>query len=611
MNVFDVHVIQMSAVFALSVGALLLYASERLSYELTSLLILSGLVLLFQLFPIEQMTLGLLFAGFGNPALIAVLGLLVIGQGLATTGALGRGAWVLLKLTRGSAAGSVALSLVVVAVVSAILNNTPVVLIFIPIMQSLAEKLGHGPGRTMMPLSFAAILGGMTTLLGSSTNLLVSGTLVALGEAPLKMFDFFVPGSLLAAVGLVYLLFIAPRLLPDRAISGPRLLVSAKQFVAQITIGEGSRLVGEESNLGVFAALPEITVLMIQRGERAILPPFDDVTLQVGDLVVVAATRKTLTETLHGDPHLLHPEIPEPLADEGQQEERPWTTGDQVMAEVMVPPDSPMVGRTLERIGFRYRHGCIVLGIERRSRMLRRRITQIPLEAGDVLLIQGRNQDVRALRGNRDVLLMEWSAAALPSVHHAKRAIAIFACVILVASTGVMPIAAAAIMGAAAMLATGVLGLREATRALDSRIVMMVATALALGEALQVTGGARFLAGQMLWLLDGSNPATILSALYLMVALLTNLVTNNAMAVLFTPIAINIALGLGLPPEPFAIAVLLGANCSFASPMGYQTNLLIMVPGHYRFSDFVKVGLPLLFLLWIVFSLFAPGYYGL
>ncbi len=607
----DVHIIQMSVVFALCAGGLYLYASERASYELTSLLVLSALVVLFEVLPVEGMGLGRLLAGFGNPALIAVLALLVVGQGLATTGALGRGAWVLLRLTRGNAAGSVALSLVVVAVVSAFLNNTPVVLIFIPIMQALAEKLGHGPGRTMMPLSFAAILGGMTTLLGSSTNLLVSGTLVTLGEAPIGFFDFLIPGSLLAVVGLLYLLFVAPRLLPDRAGGGPQLPVSGKQFVAQVTIGDGSRLIGARSKLGVFESLPEITVLMIQRGERAILPPFDDVTLQTGDLVVVAATRKTLTEALHDEPQLLHPDTPGPDTDEQREDARSWAPGDQVMAEVMVPPASPMVGRTLERIGFRYRHGCIVLGIERRSRMLRRRITEIPLEAGDVLLIQGRDSDIKALRNNRDVLLMEWSAAALPSVHHAKRAIAIFLCVVAAAASGVLPIAAAAVMGAAAMLATGVLGLREATRALDSRIVMMVAAALALGESLQATGGAGFLAGQMLALLDGSDPATILSALFLLVALLTNLVTNNAMAVLFTPIAIGIANGLGVPVEPFAIAVLLGANCSFASPMGYQTNLLVMVPGHYRFSDFVRAGLPLLFLLWVVFTVFAPGYYGL
>jgi di/tricarboxylate transporter len=216
-----------------------------------------------------------------------------------------------------------------------------------------------------------------------------------------------------------------------------------------------------------------------------------------------------------------------------------------------------------------------------------------------------------ALRGNRDVLLMEWSAATLPALRYAKRASAIFLGVVVLAATGAVPIVVAAVTGAAAMMLSGALGLREATRALDSRIVMLVAAALALGEALQATGGAVFLADGLLAPLDGSHPAVILSALFLLVALMTNLVTNNAVAVLFTPVAISAAQSLGVSVEPFAVAVLLGANCSFASPIGYQTNLLVMVPGHYRFMDFIKTGLPLAVVLWLAFSLFAPWYYGL
>lgn len=603
--------IQMTAVFLLIACALALYASERLSYELSSLLVLSALLLLFHFMPVEGLTQGLLLSGFANPALIAVLALLVIGQGVAATGILGRAAWGLLKLTRGHAAASIALSLLVVAAVSAFLNNTPVVLIFIPIMQSLAERLGHGPGLTMMPLSFAAILGGMTTLLGSSTNLLVSGTLSAIGQAALGFFDFFVPGAMLAFIGLLYLLFVMPRLLPDRGGEGNVLPLSTKQFVAQITVDPDSSLVGQRANFGVFTSLPQITVLMIQRREHAFLPPFEDVELAPGDVVVVAATRKSLTEVLADDLELLVPDIPATDSQKEQHREQPWTTGEQTIAEAMVPPNSPLVGRTLERIGFRYRYRCIVLGIERRSRMLRRRITEIPLEGGDVLLIQGRDEDIKALRGNRDVLLMEWSAAALPSVRNAKRAFAVFACVVLVAATGLLPIAIAAVAGATAMVALGVMSLREAFRALDSRIIMLVATALALGEALQYTGGATFLAELLVDVLDESHPAFAMSGLFLLVAVMTNLVTNNAVAVLFTPIAVGMALRLGAPVEPFAITVLLGANCSFASPIGYQTNLLVMVPGRYRFIDFVKAGLPLLAILWVTFSLFAPWYYGI
>jgi di/tricarboxylate transporter len=552
-----------------------------------------------------------ILAGFANPALITVLALLVIGDGLSRTGALGQGAWLLLRAMRGHALASIALALVTVLAVSAFLNNIPVVVIFIPIMQALAERLGRGAGRYMMPLSFAAILGGMTTLIGSSTNLLVSGMLVELGERPFGFFDFTVPGLVLALSGLVYVMFVAPRLLPDREPPHGTLPVSGRQFVAQIRVVPESGLVGAESNLGVFPDLPDITVLTIQRGERLLLPPFEEIALEVEDVVVVAATRKTLTGFLKGGSRLLHPEIPEPTAEPYRDGERPWASGGQTLAEVMVPPGSPMVGRTLERIGFRYRHDCIVLGIERRSRMLRRRITELALEAGDVLLIQGRNEDVLALRGNRDVLLMEWSAAALPELHYAKRAAFIFLCVVLAAASGAVPIVVAAATGAAAMVLSGALGMREALRALDFQIVLTIAAALALGEAMQETGGADYLAGVLLHLLGGASPTVVLSTFFLLVGGLANIISTKATAVLFTPIAVGIAHALGIPAGIFAVAVVFAANCSFASPIGYQTNLLVMVPGRYRFVDFVKAGLPLLFILWLVFSLFAPWYYGL
>jgi len=610
-------VFQMTAVFILIAVALAFYATEKLSFELTSLAVICALLLLFHFTPVpgpdglNRMGPERILSGFANPALVTVLALLVIGDGLSRTGALGQGAWFLLRATRGRAAASIGLALIAVLTVSAFLNNIPVVVIFIPIMQALADKLGQGAGRYMMPLSFAAILGGMTTLIGSSTNLLVSGMLLELGQRPFGFFDFTVPGVVLALSGLAYVMLVAPRLLPNREAPLGTLPVSGRQFVAQIRVTENSSLVGEPSNLGVFPGLPDITVLMIQRDERTLMPPFEDVALAADDVVVVAATRKTLTETLANDSRLLHPDIPDPAVPSEHEDEQRWTTGGQTLAEVMVPPSSPLVGRTLERIGFRFRYHCIVLGIERRSRMLRRRITEIPLEAGDVLLIQGRNDDVLALRGNRDVLLMEWSAAALPELHYAKRASVIFLCVVGAAASGALPIVLAAVAGAAAMVLSHAVSMREAVRALDFQIILTIAAALALGEAMEETGGADFLASFLLQQLDGAPPAVVLSAFFLLVGALSNVISTKATAVLFTPIAVGIAHGLGVPVEVFAVAVVFAANCSFASPIGYQTNLLVMVPGHYRFVDFVKAGLPLLVLIWVAFSLFAPWYYGL
>jgi di/tricarboxylate transporter len=610
----------MWAIFAVIVAALVLYTLERIPLVLTSLGVICTLAVLFHFVPVIDGTganrLGAkqLLAGFANPALLAVVGLLVMGQGLAATGVLERGAGLVLRLARGHALLALALVLITVLAVSGFLNNTPVVVIFIPIMQTLSERLDRSPSRMMMPLSFAAILGGMTTLIGSSTNLLVSGTLVEMGRPGFGFFDFTLPGVVLAVVGLVYLVTIAPRLMPSRALLTTALTGGGRQFIAQISVTEGSRFDGLAPLGGYFPQLVEVTLRILQRGEHAFVPPFDDeLTLVPGDILVVAATRKALTDLVGDETDLLHPDLgdePEGKA-EAEDEPRPWQAGSQTLVEVMVTPTSRLIGRTLEQIGFRYHTHCIVVGLQRQSRMIRSRITEIRLAGGDVLLIQGREEDIAALRGNPDVLLIEWSAADLPSVHHARRALAIFGAVIATAALGILPISIAALSGAGLMLAANVLNIRQAGRAIDRNVVMMIAAALALGLAMQETGGADFLAVVLLESAGDFGPASVLSGFFLLVAVLSNLINAKATAVLFTPIAVSIATGLGVPVEPFAVAVVFAANCSFASPVGYQTNLLVMAPGNYRFLDFTRAGAPLVIVVWLAFSLFAPWYYGL
>ncbi len=606
----------MWATFAIILATLVLYALERLPLAVTSLAVICVLMALFQASPLPDEAgrnlLGpeRLLAGFAAPALLAVVALMVMGEGLVQTGVVERGAGMLIVMARGHALAATALSLLVVLVISAFLNNTPVVVIFIPIMQALSERLRHSASYLMMPLSFAAILGGMLTLIGSSTNLLVDSELTGLRGVGFEFFEFTVPGLVLAGVGLVFAVLVAPRLLPDRAPLASALGAGGKQFIAQITVAPKSKLVGTKAVGGVFPALEDVTVRLIQRGERAIVPPFEDLELLAGDVLVVAATRKALTEAVRGETGLLHPDVVV-VDDNGDDAEPPEAPGEQLLAEVMVTPASRLIGQALEQIGFRYRFGCIALGIGRRSRMIRSRMTQIRLEAGDVLLIQGHRSDIRALRANPDILLMEWSAADLPSVHHVKSAMVIFAGVIMAAASGLTPIVVAALFGAALMLLLGVLNVRQAGRAIDRNVVMMIAAALALGAALQETGGARFLADTMLVLAGDAGPAVVLSGFFLLVAVLANVISTKATAVLFTPIAFVMAGGLGVPAEPFAVAVLFGANCCFASPVGYQTNLLVMGPGHYRFTDFARAGAPLVILVWLAFSFFAPWYYGL
>ena len=612
---------QMWVVFALIVGALAFYIRERASMELTSLGIICVLLVFFHYFPMTDLdgqptvTPARILQGFANPALIAVLALLVLGQGMVHTGVLDRGATFLLGVTRGRGGLmlTLILLLVVVAAVSAFMNNIPVVVIFIPIIQALSARYRRSASKLMIPLSYAAVFGGMTTLIGSSTNLLVNSALIEMKVAPFGFFDFSLPGLVMAVVGLAYVIFIAPYLLPDRTGVVDHLgNGGGKHFIAQLTISDNSDLVGKAAAGGIFPGLANKTVRMIRRGSDTILPPFEDYVGQAGDVLVVAATRAALTRTLSNNPESLHPDLegshPESVTDDDAAR---WKEGDQVIAEVMVAPGSGYIGRTLPQIGFRYRSHCIVLGIQRRSRMIRTQLTDIRLEAGDVLLVQGQADDVSQLRISRDVVLLEWSASDVPTLKRAKRAGMIFFAVVGLAATGILPIVVSALCGAAAMVMVGVLNVRQAFRAVDPKIVTTISAALALGVALQETGGATYLAGHLVLSLEGAPVSVILSLFFLLVAGLSNVISTKTAAVLFTPVAVDIAVQLGTSPVPFAIAVIFAANCSFASPLGYQTNLLVMGPGHYKFTDFVRAGVPLIFLMWGVFSLVMPMFFAL
>ena len=609
----------MWATFAVILAALVLYAAERLALEVTSLGIICALLLLFHFNPIVgadgQNLLGAetLLAGFANPALLTVVALLVMGAGLARTGVLEAGAGLLFRYGRGHDAIAPAIAFVAVLAVSGFLNNTPVVVIFIPIMQGLADRLGQPSSKLLMSLSFAAILGGMTTLIGSSTNLLVSGALVGLGESSFSFFQFFVPGTILAVVGVLYVIFFARYLLPDRALLTSAVAGGGRQFMAELHVQPGSKFDGMKPRGGFFPDLKDLILRVIVRDGLSYVAPFEDrFQMMPGDTIVVAATRPALIEALKGEPAQFHPQLGQDWeqfeTEEGHQR---WQVGNQVLTEAMITPESRLIGQNLEQIGFRYRYHCVALGIQRRSQMIRARVTEIRLEAGDVLLLQGRQEDINALRGNPDILLVEWTAIDIPAVHHARSTLLIFAAVIASAASGMVPIAVASLCGAGLMLVTGVLNIRQASRAIDRTIVMMIAAALALGASLQATGGAQFLADAMLAVVGGAAPAVVLSAFFLLVAILANLISTKATAVLFTPIAVSIAHGLNVPPEAFVVAVVFAANCSFASPIGYQTNLLVMAPGNYRFADFVRVGTPLLIIVWLTFSLVAPWYYGL
>ncbi|MBU1174468.1 MAG: SLC13 family permease [Alphaproteobacteria bacterium] len=589
--------------FAVIAAALVFYAMEWASIEIVSLGAIVLLMAVAAFAPGVDFTPEDLLLGFSNPALVTILSLLIVGQGLIQTESLARLTEALSNLWPKHPTRVVALALFIAAAISSVVNNTPVVVVFMPVLAAVLTRRNLSASHYMMPLSYVTILGGMTTVLGSSTNLLAAGIAQKAGVHSVTLLSFAVPGLAMALAGGLYAFFVVPRLLPHTAEtqSGTR---RSTQFITEIHLGPEHPLVGDHTVAGMFPKLTNMTVRAVKRGRIDFLPPFDDITLKPGDTLIIAATRDTLTEAIRTW-HMLdvHTGAVSGMDDDDDD-------ANLILCESLVPPGSRLINNGIDQAGFMAQHGVLILGVERRSRMPRQLLSELRLEAGDVLLIAGRPKALERMRGLQDLVVLEWSADEVKPTGRTARAWTIFAATIIAIASGLVPIVAAAIAGAFAMIVSGCLNVRQAGRALDRRVIMLVGASIAMATAMEATGGADAVAGLAVSLLSGQSPAVYMAGLFLVVAVLTNVLSNNATAVLFTPVAIATAAQLGIDPLPFVVSVILGANASFATPIGYQTNLLVMGAGHYRFRDFVLVGSPLVLLVWIVFCLVAPWYYG-
>ncbi|EKF20270.1 SLC13 family permease [Nitratireductor pacificus] len=599
----DFHLWATYAIIALTVAA---YVSERFTLELVAMGSLVAFLALFALLPYDGgggLQAEELLLGFANPALATVLALLIVGQGLFATDALDKPARILAKSAGGSSTRTIWITLITAATLSAFLNNTPVVVIFIPVLIVFAAQRNFPVSKALMPLSFMTILGGMTTLIGSSTNLLVAGVAAKAGIG-MGFFDITVPGIILAAAGAVYVLLAMPRILRDSSNEKNfRQVQSGTQFIGEIRIGPGHPFIGKASKAGLFQGLGDLTPRLIVRRGMSFHPPFENVVLSQGDRLMVTATRRAFTQALSQGAvgHISNPEAGAAAA----------VGPDYHIAEAVIPPGSRHAGRTIRNAGIETEHGVHMLGVQRKSRMGRTPVAEIRLEPGDTILIGGTDRAFEDLRESHDLLVLEWSAEPVPQRRKAWIAFTIFAGIVVTAALDLAPIVATAIAGAFAMIATGCLTLAQAGRAFDRQIFLLVGSAIAAATALERTGGASLIADGTVALLDGQSPAIILSGYFAVVAILTNFLSNNATAVLFTPIGLGIASAIGAPPEAFIAATIFAANCSFATPIGYQTNLMVMGPGHYSFRDFLKAGMPLVVIIWLTFSFVGPWYYGL
>ncbi|MFC5850012.1 SLC13 family permease [Deinococcus petrolearius] len=571
----------------LFVAALVLFATEWLPVDVTALCLLGALLLLGLLTPAEA------FAGFGSDTALTLASLFILTQVLLRAGVI---EWIGAALTRRirSVPRLLWAMLGTVAGVSAFTSNTATTAVFLPVMSGVSRRAGLPASRVLMPLAFSSILGGTVTVIGTSTNLVVSGALPASGLRPLGFFELAWVGVPVALVGLLYLFFVAPRLLParDAAIED-----TLRPYLADLTVAPGSPLVGQtlrETNLGRDHGL---TVVSVGRGPQVFYGPGADFRIEEGDRLAAEGPTERI---LAGRAHLgMVSRSEQKLQEEQSGEGRPDIAR---LFEAVVMPGSPLVGRTLRESRFRERYGCSVLALHRRSRT-EGHLGRLRVQVGDVLLVQGPAERLAALGESLAVLGDLTEQQRDP--RRAPLALLLFVEAILTGATGLLPLGVAVVVAVALALALRLISPEEAYRSVEWPVIVLVACMLAFGGAFEDTGAARVITGALSGVLEPLGPYGLLGALFVVTVALTQPMSNQAAALVMLPLAIGAAQTLGYDPRPFVIGITIAASNSFITPLE-PSCMLVYGPGRYTFFDFVRVGLGLTVLTFAVSMLVIP-----
>lgn len=580
-------------VLGLVLVAIVLFATERFRVDLIALLIVAVLLVSRILTPQE----GLL--GFSNVATVTVTAMFVLSGGLLRTGAV-NGVAVWLARVGKRSPGRVMVTLVVtVGLLSAFINNTAVVAIFLPIVLAVARDTHIGASKLLLPLSFAAMLGGLTTLVGTSTNILVASMASSAGEPAFGMFEFTSVGFAMLVVGGLYLLLIGTRLIPDRRSEGDLLDTFAmSRYLTDIVLKPNSQSVGERLDGSHLVHDLDIDILELRReSQRLIFPPGRTV-LKAGDTLRVRGNIEKIRKSQKVEGIS--------LAENLELEDADLTSDETVLVEAVIAPGAWLEGRSVKGVRFRSVYGATVLAIRHRDALAHENLLEARLAAGDTLLLELRRERIDQLRAQHDFVIV--TEAGEPNFRDSRKlqAVGIMAAVIALTAFGLLPIVTSAILGCLGLVLTGCLTLEEAYKSIEWKVIFLLAGALSLGLALEKTGAAQLVSDQLIGSIGHLGPVAVVSALYLFTSLLTNAMSNNATAAMLVPIAIATAHAMGVNPRPLLMAVAFGASAAFMTPIGYQTNTLIYGPGQYRFVDFLKVGTPLNLLLWVVASVMIP-----
>lgn len=589
---------EIALVLAVAFCAVVLFATEKLSVDVVAIVVMAILLLSGIVTPDEGIS------GFSNKATVTVAAMFILSAGLFKTGAVRYLGSVTSRIFKRNYWFGLVAVLLSVGFFSAFINNTPVVAIFIPILLGVAKDLKVSTSKLLMPMSFASMLGGVCTLIGTSTNILVSSIAEDNGLPEFSMFEFAPFGLILFAIGMAYMLLFGIRMIPDRRAEGDLIeSFNLQEYITEIVLLDSATSAGRAIKEAPIAKEIDLTILEVHRGKQVFSVPSPDLVLRTGDVLRVRCDLEKLKKLQAWEGILFKSQFK--WRDEDVRSE------DTRLVEAVVALNSYFIGKTLKDLKFREAFGATVLALRHRGRLMREKLSETELDAGDALLLEIKEDRYNQLRQNPSFVIV----SEVEYERYRKRkiipAILIVLGVILTATFGVLPIVVSSIVGSLLLVLVGCLTMEEAYKAIEWRIIFLLAGVLTLGVALERSGAAELISLSLVeYVGPWGGPVVVVSAFFLVTSLLTGAMSNNATAALLAPIAIAAATSMQVSPRPFLIAVTIAASASFMTPVGYQTNTLIYSPGQYRFVDFIKVGTPLNVIVWLAATFLIPYFWA-